>query len=148
MKSTSEEREQWKLLLGELVLQFASIESMILDVIIIEATGNNDGLSNRFKKRAEEALLVVKKSSATPKLKSKLLEQIEKAIQLADIRNDFVHNPMRTKLAWVLGETDMVHEVFPPKKNKPHTIKNLEKAVTDTIKCAERLYDLVGRYTW
>jgi hypothetical protein len=143
-----EERERWKCLLGELVIQFARIEALALDAILVNGDIETVALSDRFTERAKLAITTVNKSTAGDNLKKELVAKLNKAIQLADLRNDFVHNPMRLKLAWALGETDQVYEIEPPRKNRPHTIRNLEKAVKDTLNCAENLYNLVGTFSW
>lgn len=143
-----EERERWKCLLGELVIQFATIEALALDAILVNGDVEAVALSDRFSERAKLAIATVRKSTAEDNLKKELVAKLNKSIQLADLRNDFVHNPMRLKLAWALGETDQVYEIEPPRKNRPHTIRNLEKTVEDTLNCAESLYNLVGTFSW
>jgi hypothetical protein len=79
-----EERERWKCLLGELVIQFARIEALALDAILVNGDIETVALSDRFTERAKLAITTVNKSTAGDNLKKELVAKLNKAIQLAD----------------------------------------------------------------
>lgn len=123
--------------MAELILQFASIESLVLDVLLSERGITEATREKRFKDRANLAIARVSSSSTPADLKKGLSNELKHAIDLATQRNAYVHNPLYERLDWILEESELVHHVKPPKRGRPLTIADLRRDVEKTIGCAE-----------
>lgn len=140
----SEEYEEWRLWLGEMILAFSSIEARVNEIILIENELNVIKSTRSFKRRVKLAEDIIAKSPFYTDKTKKLLAQ---CCQLSNVRNDYCHNEIHYSLSYILDETKSVYELNYYNDNTNSSgLAHLQKKVTAMNKCAEELYELGSKY--